>query len=254
MGLKETEEVEETVAANTLGTIVHDTLDELYTPLQGQFLEIAQLQLMKAKTKELVIKYFSKHFQNGDFKRGKNRLIFEVAQNYVQRFLDLEIAQLKKGDKIQILTTEQRLETQIQVDGIDFPIKIKGTVDRIDQCNGVTRIIDYKTGLVESRQLKVSDLTVIQDHKYEKAIQVLLYTQLYLKDQKGVLENIQAGIYSFRNLKEGYMKINFSEAYRGQDYDVTRERLRNAITEISKIIAEIFDPLVSFKEPEELPY
>lgn len=254
LGLKETEEVEETVAANTLGTIVHDTLDELYSPLQGQFLEIAQLQLMKAKTKELIIKYFSKHFRNGDFKQGKNRLIFEVAQNYVQRFLELEIAQLKKGDKIQILATEQRLETQIQIDGIDFPIKIKGTVDRIDQCNGMTRIIDYKTGLVESKQLKVSNLTLIQDHKYEKAIQVLLYTQLYLSSQKKVSQNIQAGIYSFRNLKEGFMKINFSEAYRGQDYEVTTERLQNALTEISKIILEIFDPMVSFQEPEELPY
>ena len=254
LGLKETDQVEETVAANTLGTIVHDTLDELYTPLQGQLLTVAQLQLMKARKEELVTKYFSKHFRNGDFKRGKNRLIFEVAQNYVHRFLELEIAQVKKGDQIQILATEQRLETHIQIDGINFPIKIKGTVDRIDRCNGITRIIDYKTGVVESRQLKVSDLSVIQDHKFEKAIQVLLYTQLYLNGQRDISDNIQAGIYSFRNLKEGFMKINFSDAYRGQDYSITSERLDNAMTEINKIILEIFDPLVSFQEPEELPY
>lgn len=254
LGLKETEEVEETVAANTLGTIVHDTLDELYTPLQGELLTVSQLQLMKLKAPELVTKYFSKHFRNGDFKRGKNRLIFEVAQNHIHRFLELEMAQLKKGDQIQILATEQRLETYIQIDGIDFPIKIKGTVDRIDQCNGVTRIIDYKTGLVESKQLQVADLSIIQDHKFEKAIQVLLYTRLYLSHKQEIPRNIQAGIYSFRNLKEGFMKINFSEGYRGQDYDITTERLDNAIKEISKIIVEIFDPLVSFHEPEELAY
>ena len=127
-------------------------------------------------------------------------------------------------------------------------------MDRIDQCNGVTRIIDYKTGLVESRQLKISDLSIVQDHKFEKAIQVLLYTQLYLSDKAEIPSSIQAGIYSFRNLKEGFMKINFSEGYRGQDYSITSERLHNAMTEIHKIILEIFDPLEAFKEPEELPY
>lgn len=254
LGLQEVDEVEETVAANTLGTIVHDTLDELYTPLQGQYLQTTHLQLMKSKTEEIVTKYFFKHFRNGDFKRGKNRLIFEVAQNYVHRFLDLEMHQIKEGNQIQILATEQRLASQIQIQEMDFPIKIKGTVDRIDQFNGIMRIIDYKTGLVESKQLKVSGLNSLHDYKFEKAIQVLLYTQLYLSNQEVIPDNIQAGIYSFRNLKEGFIKINFSEEYKGQDNQITNERLQSAMIEIVKIITEIFDPVLPFKEPEELPY
>lgn len=252
--LHESEEVEEIVAANTLGTIVHDTLDELYKPLAGQLLTIVDLQLMKAKTQELIVKYFDYHFRNGDFYSGKNRLIFEVAQNYVNRFLDLETDQVKKGNQIKIIATEQKLETQISINGIDFPILIKGTVDRIDEYNGVTRIIDYKTGLVESKQLKVSNLSAIQDHKFEKAIQVLLYAKLYVAQNDLQATDMEAGIYSLRNLKEGFLKINFSEQFRGYDYAITSDRLQNSIEEIGKIIAEIFDPLVSFKEPKELPY
>lgn len=254
LGLHEKDAVEETVAANTLGTIIHDTLDELYKPLTGQLLSVPQLQLMKAKAQEIIVKYFYYHFRNGDFHSGKNRLIFEVAQNYVNRFLDLEIDQLKKGNQIKIIATEQKLETQIRVAGIDFPINIKGTVDRIDEYNGVTRIIDYKTGLVESKQLKISDLTAIQDHKFEKAIQVLLYAKLYVAQNNLQAANMEAGIYSLRNLKEGFLKINFSEQFRGYDYAVTNDRLQSSLEEIGKIIVEIFDPLVSFKEPEELPF
>ena len=33
--INEFQEVEETVAANTLGTIVHDTLEAFYKPLKG---------------------------------------------------------------------------------------------------------------------------------------------------------------------------------------------------------------------------
>ena len=38
--LKEFDDVEETVAYNTLGTVVHETLDELYKPIIGRFLTV----------------------------------------------------------------------------------------------------------------------------------------------------------------------------------------------------------------------
>ena len=117
MGLKQVEEVEETIAANTLGTIVHDTLDELYTPLKDRFLSTVLLSEMKTKTESLFTKYFIKHFKNGNYHLGMNRLVFEVAQNYVHRFLILKLICLK-GNQIKILATEQHLKTSIQVQGL----------------------------------------------------------------------------------------------------------------------------------------
>jgi hypothetical protein len=254
LGIREADEVEETVAANTLGTIVHDALDELYTPLQGHLLTVETVKNMQKQTDQMIEKYFIHYFKNGDFKRGKNRMIYEVAKKYVTRFLEAEIALLKAGNQIKIIATEQKLQTEIKIDGIDFPIKIKGIVDRIDEYNGVTRIVDYKTGLVTSKQLKVSDLEEIKEHKYEKAIQVLLYAVLHTQNTTLDTSNLHAGIYSLRNLKEGFLPINFSQQYRGKDYNVSTERLQKAIEELSKVIAEIYNPLVSFKEPEELPY
>ena len=253
LGLKQVEEVEETIASNTLGTIVHDTLDELYTPLKDRFLSPMILTEMKIKTKTLVTKYFVKHFEGGNYRLGMNRLVFEAAKNYVHRFLDLEIDLLKKGNKIKILATEQHLKVPIQIQSIDFPVVIKGIVDRVDEYNGRNRIIDYKTGLVASGQLKISDLEKIQDHKFEKAIQLLLYSYLYMSQNPDNMKTIETGIYSFRNLKGGFMRVNFSEKPRGYDYNVTPERLKKVVDKIGTVIFEIFDPLLSFKEPKELP-
>ena len=255
LGIREVDEVEETVAANTLGTIVHDTLEELYIPHLGQFLSVEDISSMKSKAKDLVEKYFIKHFRNGETKRGKNRLIFEVANRYVERFLASENTLLKEGNQLKMIATEQSLEAEIEIEGVSFPVKIKGIVDRIDELNGVTRIIDYKTGMVKSSELKVADFLSIKDCKYSKAIQVLLYSLLYAKNNpKTEINNLEAGIYSLRNLKEGFLKINFSEKYRGTDCEVTAEKLDLATQHIGKVIAEIYDPIISFKEPEELPF
>ena len=254
MGLKQVEEVEETIAANTLGTIVHDTLDELYTPLKDRFLSTVLLSEMKTKTESLVTKYVIKHFKKGNYHLGMNRLVFEVAQNYVHRFLDLEIDLLKKGNQIKILATEQHLKTSIQVQGVDFPVVIKGIVDRIDEYNGTTRVVDYKTGLVALKQLKISNLDEIQDYQFEKAIQLLMYSHLYMSQSSDNTKTIEAGIYSFRNLKDGFMRVNFSEKRGGYDHHITPERLKRAIESVGTIISEIFNSSISFKEPRELPY
>ncbi len=43
LGIKEFKEIEETVAANTFGTIVHDTLEQLYLPFLNKTLDIEML-------------------------------------------------------------------------------------------------------------------------------------------------------------------------------------------------------------------
>lgn len=255
LGISELDMVEETVASNTLGTVVHDTLDELYTPFVNRFVTIEDLQSMSKKAKGLVEKYFKKHFRNGDISRGKNRLIFEVANRYVERFLSLEKNVLRSGKKLKIIGAELNLETIIEVPGIDFPIKIKGIVDRIDELDGQLRIIDYKTGMVSAANLKITNLEDIKDFKYSKAIQILLYAYLYTQNfSQDDDSSLEAGIISFKNLKNGFLNINFSANYRNPDYQITQERLEGFITQIKDILLEIYNPEVSFKEPADLPF
>lgn len=253
--LSELDLVEETIAANTMGTVIHDTLDELYKPYVNKFLTNGHLDQMIKDYKKLVTKYFIKHFKNGDVTTGKNRLAFEVSNRFVKRFLSMEKKILEDGHHVKILGTELKLETCINVPGIDFPIKIRGIVDRIDEVDGVTRIIDYKTGKVNPGDLKVLNFEEIKDVKYSKAIQVLLYAFLYCQNNSLVKEQpLVAGIVSFKNLNAGLLKINFSSKIKNPEHNITKDKLDDFMDQISLLLQEIYNPEVSFKEPNTLSY
>ena len=253
--INELDLVEETIAANTMGTVVHDTLEALYKPYINQFLTIEHLDIMSKEYKGLVKKYFIKHFKNGDVTTGKNRLVFEVSNRFVERFLSMEKKVLKDKHRVKILGTELELEAIISVPGINFPIKIKGIVDRIDEFDGVTRIIDYKTGMVSAANLKVLNFDEIRDFKYNKVIQVLLYAYLYSQNNTvGKDTFIEAGIISFKNLKSGVLKMNFSSNYKNPENKITEEKLEEFMMQIKVLLQEIYNPEISFLEPSLLPF
>ena len=254
--LKEFEDVEETVAYNTLGTVVHETLDELYTPYVGKFLLIENVDSMSKKAKDLVTKHFKKEFKNGDISTGRNRLIFEVANRFVKNFLDKEKELLKdKNNQLKIIATEENLATTLEIEGIDFPIKIHGQVDRVDELNGVLRIIDYKTGMVSGANLRVPEFENLRDEKHLKAIQVLLYAYIYTKTKNyNFTQPLEAGIFSFKNLNSGFLPINFSSNYRKPDVEITEEKLEEFIDEIKIYIKEIYNLETDFIEPADLKY
>ena len=254
--LKEFEDVEETVAYNTLGTVVHETLDELYTPFVGKFLVEKNVDLMNEKSRDLVTKHFKKEFKNGDISTGRNRLIFEVANRFVNNFLAQEKELLKdKNNQLKIIATEENLATEIEIEGINYPIKIHGQVDRVDELNGVLRIIDYKTGMVSGADLRVLDFEKLREKEQYKAIQVLLYGYLYTKSKKyNFSKPLEAGIYSFKNLNSGFLPVNFSSNYRKPDVAITEEKLEEFIKQIKIYIKEIYSLDVGFIEPADLKY
>ncbi|WP_334056137.1 PD-(D/E)XK nuclease family protein [Polaribacter sp. P097] len=254
--IKEFDDVEETVAYNTLGTIVHETLDELYKPFVGKFLQEENVEEMQKIAKDLIIKYFKIEFKNGDISTGKNRLIFEVANRFVANFLTKERLLLKdKNNQLKIVATEENLSAQITVDGLDFLIKLHGNVDRVDELNGELRIIDYKSGMVKSPELKVLDFNALREKEQYKAIQVLLYAFLYTKSKNfDFTKNLKGGIYSFKNLNEGFLSINFSSSYKNPETNITQERLEEFIAQLKEYLLEIYNMEQEFLEPADLKY
>ena len=254
--IKEFDDVEETVAYNTLGTVVHETLDELYKPFIGKFLTVDAILQMEKITKDLIVKHFKLQFKNGDLRTGKNRLIFEVANRFVVNFLAQEKKLLKdENNQLKIIATEENLSAEIEIDGIDFPIRIHGNVDRVDELNGEIRIIDYKSGMVKSAELKVLNFDQLREREQYKAIQVLLYAFLYSKSKKhDFSKNIKAGIFSFKNLNQEFLAINFSSNYRSPDTVITQEKLDEFLIEIKLYIKEIYNPAIGFIEPADLKY
>ena len=254
--IKEFDDVEETVAFNTLGTVVHEALDELYTPFVGRFLSEENVSKMEKEANNLVKKHFKIQFKNGDISTGKNRLISEVANRFVSNFLSKEKELLKdKKNKLKIIATEENLSAEIIMEGIDFPVKLHGQVDRVDELNGVLRIIDYKTGMVSSANLRVPEFENLRDEKHLKAIQVLLYAYLFTKSKNyNFTQPLEAGIYSFKNLNSGFLPIDFALPRKKPETNITAEKLEEFITELKIYIKEIYNPEIDFIEPADLRY
>ena len=254
--IKDDNEVEETIAANTMGTVVHGVLEELYKPFENGFVMVDDIKQMRSKIDGLLLKNFKDFYKNGNITTGKNKLIFEVCKNHVERFLTQEINQLKDNKSLKIIALEKFLETEISIEGLDFPVKIRGIVDRIDEFDGVTRIIDYKTGKVEAKDLKITDFSVLsENYKYTKALQVMLYSYLYAQDKSFINSKpVEAGIISFKNLNSGFLKMNFAEKRGAIDNLISKENTHYFLDELTRIIKEILNPEVPFKQNENLPF
>jgi ATP-dependent exoDNAse (exonuclease V) beta subunit len=244
--ISEVEEVEENIALNTLGTIIHETLKVLYEPFIGKFLSENNILSCFKLLDDEVLKQFKLVYKEGEIQKGRNLLAFEVAKRNVSNFLKVELESIKNGDAIKILALEQRFERILEHPSLPFPVKIGGSVDRIEEHNGNIRIIDYKTGKVEKTSVTLKswkDLT--KDIKNDKIIQVLAYAYMYEKEANG--KPIEAGIISFKNLKSGFLPFNFKDG-KEENAIIGEEILSNYLEQMVLLLNEILDKEISFEE------
>ncbi|MBW1298901.1 PD-(D/E)XK nuclease family protein [Aquimarina litoralis] len=251
LGIQESDQVEETIAANTLGTVIHNTLENLYKPLENKFVSIEDISKMLSQIDSEIKYHFRKEYSKLDITQGKNLLIFEVAKRYIYNFLKTEEQVLKSGSRLKIIAIESNLKTQLKISELDFPVFIKGKVDRIDELDGELRIIDYKTGKVQKGDVVLMDWDVItEDYKYSKAIQVLAYAYMQYNEYP-VSQPFQAGIISFKNLKEGFLKFGTKASVRGKvDYEITSDVFQEYLFQLKKLISEISNLDLPFIEKE----
>ncbi|MFB9077712.1 PD-(D/E)XK nuclease family protein [Flavobacterium procerum] len=244
--IREVEEVEENIALNTLGTIIHETLKELYTPFIGKFISEEDLANCFKLLDNEVLKQFKLVYKEGEIKKGRNLLAFEVAKRNVSNFLKMEMESLKNDEAIKIIALEQTFERWFNHPKLPFPVLIKGNVDRIEERNGKIRIIDYKTGKVEKANVVLKSWSgLTQELKNDKIIQVLAYAFMYEKEAGSL--PIEVGIISFKNLKSGFLPFGFKPE-KELNMVVTSEMLDFYLEEIANLLSEIFDIAIPFEE------
>ena len=248
----EEDTVNETIASNTLGTIIHKTLEDLYRPYINNILTEDILKNCINHIDEKT-RYHFKNEYNNEVLLGKNNIVFEVAKRFVQNFINLEINEINKGREIIIKALECKLSTHIAIKGLDSKIKIYGEIDRIDTYDGITRIIDYKTGLVNKSDVTISDWDLIlSDYKkYSKSFQLLTYAYIFMNSSHDITyTDLETGIYSFRKLKEGFHKFNFKPTSKAKDAKskIDLEILTEFEIQLKKLILEIHDINVPFVE------
>jgi hypothetical protein len=129
---------------------------------------------------------------------------------------------------------------------LPFPVLIKGNVDRIEQRNGIIRIIDYKTGKVDKANVILKNWDgLVADIKNDKIIQVLAYAFMYENNANGL--PIEAGIISFKNLKSGFLPFGFKEE-KDVNSIINSEIMRDYLEQIVLLLNEILNIEIAFEE------
>lgn len=244
--ISEVDEVEENIALNTLGTIVHETLRVLYTPFIGKFLSESDVLSCFKLLDDEVLKQFKLVYKEGEIKKGRNLLAFEVAKRNISNFLKVELESIKNGDAIKIIALEQTFDRTLEHPSLPFPVLIKGNVDRIEERNDNIRIIDYKTGSVTKSNVTLKswkDLT--KDIKNDKIIQVLAYAFMFEKESND--KPVEAGIISFKNLKSGFLPFTFKEN-KEENTIIDKGILNNYLEQMVLLLNEILDANIPFEE------
>ena len=247
--IKDVEEVEENIAIKTLGTIIHKTLEALYKPLINKYLTQDDIDNCLKILDEEVLKQFKLIYKEGEIKKGRNLLAFEVAKRNISNFLKLEATALNNGDSIKVLFLEKTFERTIKHKSLPYPVLIKGNVDRIEERNGSIRITDYKTGKVEKTNLTLKSWNgLTEETKNDKIIQLLAYAFIFENKSDQLLE---AGIISFKNLKNGFLPFNFKQD-KIVNSVINDEIIGNYLEQIVILLNEILDKSIPFEEKKIL--
>jgi len=207
LGLREPEEVMEGVENTVFGTAIHEVLEKIYTPFVGREIDKTAIEEAIAQIPTMITSEFEKELPAESLRSGANLLAVEASKHYLTRFLKWELDQIKalssSGRSIKIIALERKMKKEIDLNGI--PITLKGTADRIDQIGDCIRIIDYKTGKVESKDLSFKNTPEeIFDPKKIKLLQILCYAYLAL-DELEINGELEIGMISLRRIKSGFI-------------------------------------------------
>jgi ATP-dependent helicase/DNAse subunit B len=240
--LKDPEVLEELIAYNTFGTIVHDSLEALYTPCIGQILTENHFKEIKTQLPNILAHFFEKHHSPTQSLKGKNLIAFSVLLEYLKDFLEYDQICAQK-EEIYIESLEKEYQMTLQIPGVSQSVLFKGSLDRVDKRNGVTHIIDFKTGAVKPTELKLKDWEDLKDSpEKDKIFQLLSYAALYGNSHGN--EPVKTGIYSFKNTQEGYMF--FEDSLKPSDKSTVEE---GAFSEFKEVLIGVVQELFNIEKP-----
>ena len=258
--------IEEETGTDVIGTIIHDTLQFLfddYLPVDGKTQIIDKKlfdEVIRPRWELKLAQSIAKNTPNGFPDVGYNYLNHVKVDQQLKNYLNYTSKQLEGNDLV-ILKTEEKLIAKLRTDQGEFIVS--GRADRIDQYDGQTRVIDYKTGRVDSADLKKPVHHLGEDEmEYlrqipDKALQLLLYKYMYLKENPSVApETIVGAIHGLKyahNIEFGLSQAAAKKDDPSVDTDFLGDSTFIADMEalLKAVIKEMLDPNTPFEQAKD---
>ncbi|PTT01655.1 ATP-dependent nuclease subunit B [Pedobacter sp. HMWF019] len=247
--IEEPKEISENLEANYIGSILHFVMETFYQDLMEEGGAVTQERIAQ-KRKEVPalavrgfaqVMYENQHHQV--VHNGMQKVVLAIVEEYAALILDYDEQQAP----FEVLAMEKKdqVEFKFSLKGQEKKIILHGIIDRIDRRNGITRIVDYKTGSDNLRFSSLEDVFDTNGNKQNKAlVQTLFYT--YVFEQANGLQGVEPNLYSTRNMrKEGTFFMEGKERTK-----LNGERLESIKAEFLDLLrvklAELFDENIPF--------
>lgn len=202
-GIKEPKEVTGVVEANEVGSILHKVMEYFYDDCVGQEITAPLLNEKKKTISRLTEKAFAEVIFNDPRRTVAFRGMQKVVLAIVEAYVNIIVSQDESQAPFRIISLEQRVEADVSfsLNGNAASIRIGGVIDRVDLKDGVTRIIDYKTG---SDKLSFKDIPSLFNtdgkHINKALIQTLLYTYIY--EQFSGKTSVEPNLYIVKTMSQ----------------------------------------------------
>ncbi|MGD9493387.1 MAG: PD-(D/E)XK nuclease family protein [Bacteroidales bacterium] len=231
------------IAINTMGSVFHDAIEHLTIPFLGKILVKQDFDTMSAAAETALHDAFQ-HLKVSHTSSGYNFLVKEVLSDTLLHWLH-KMKQTLPGDYY-VRAVEQLLKPQISLkDG--RIVTLKGVADRVEFCNGIMRVMDFKTTNKRSRfnfddgpDAGIYEQICHPENHY--MTQVLFYSWLFSLTEN--VEAITGGVYPVLN-SAGYNP----DLLRSKDKELLVLKADQLI-EIGGVffdfIEQIFDPQQTF--------
>lgn len=212
VGAKARNEVQEEQANNTIGNLLHETMDTLYAWLQKHkgisAVEDSDQEWLLANLKKALAYAFAslKLGEDLDRVRGQLAISKEVVLKYANRIIEHDMSMAP----FDILALEENTSTvpwkiPVVSDAAQYTMHLGGRIDRIDNAGGSLRVVDYKTGKVELEAKDLNSLFDPTSHTKAKAVyQTLHYAHLLGVREPKLVETmrVQPVVYSTRDAED----------------------------------------------------
>lgn len=243
------------VGTDVVGTAVHKILEKVYSDFKRENLINKDAEkIFEDLECENLIKEVFKNNRILDSSTGKPLLMKEMIKKIVKDFLIYDLKRVNEG--VEVKGVEKRVEIEREING--NKIKLKGTIDRVESENGITRICDYKSGHIDDSEMKLKMFDFLGDDslknfenlknnplKFSKPFQLLFYG--YLLNRKENLDGFGLRIYSLRFPQ----KIFDLKDEKGSTLIFDEKERENFESLLSLILKDIFDKNGNFVRGKE---
>jgi ATP-dependent helicase/nuclease subunit B len=249
--IEEPKELSENLEANNIGSMLHFVMERFYEELKadGPYMTRDRIAEHRKQLDRLGRIAFAKIMADNEHQQvnhnGMQQVVLAIVAEYANVILNYD--EMEAPFSILDLESKDQISFKINVDGLERSVVLHGIIDRVDLKNGVTRVVDYKTGKDELVYSSLSEIFDADSGKQNKAlVQTLFYTYVY-EQAKGIT-GMEPNLYLIRKMRKEGTLFYSSESRKRVHLQVEHlaAQKQEFIVLLKSKLEELFDAALPF--------